>query len=629
MTYGDLEPVDLPSDDSKRAADAEPDFEEFKVDSPVESPISKSPDVPLLVVERTDDQPVHGDDFGKHATSAQRLAHEQRAADASPDRLIISPESSEPPPPGNDETAPLFPHESVHINEPSKTPSIGTIDEESIQSSADQTSSGDAVCTPLEDSDESQDDGELGNAPLLSHETGAASRSSELQATPLFSHEDGSNQEDSRRVEQAPLLSHKSDNDDNDRSLSDEDELDQAPLLSHETNFPNYRNGSIITNSEYDHDDDEDVEPKHYGPYDEDDEPLLPHERDSAVVSKTDSEDDEHLTLDNEPTFGYENDASQPLFGGNTRPNYFRTRTNSSTLPHKLPRTDEDDDNLHDPSLEQFPTNREQILERVKSIGLHLPEDESTDYHTHSPQSSVLSQACSSVELAPVKSHLSLASVPEADYSDEDDQDVESLASPIMIGGASTRPFDEAADGLKTPAADESKRLQVPESEPGATDVKTAMPAETENEDENISAESGSGVADTLQNSLLSVLPSKVAGAVTSSDPSGTTTTSNETTHNSTLRERRKAHETDSESNHRTKDVQFDADDEHTGTVTSQPAAQQLVQRHSSFIQDLMSSIDAVSRFITACTQDRKRASITAIALGSAVAAAYFVVFGS
>lgn len=605
LPYGDLEPVALSSDTSKRAADAEPDFEEVKVDSPVEPSTSETPPIPLLVVEKTDDNPAHGDDFGEKATSAQKLAHEQRAADASPDRLVISPERSALSSPGDEEVVPLFSYE-IQTDEPSRAPSSDTIDEVSVHSSTDQTSSSDIMNTPS-DPDEVQDDGQPGNGTLLIQEIDFAKPSGELRATPLFLHEEGHDQEETDEFDRAPLLSHETGlDDDDDHSLSDADELDKAPLLSHETGFSDYKRSEIVTKSEYEEDDEVNMEPQHYGPYDEEDGvPLLPHERDSAI-SKSDSEDDEHSTLNNQPTFGYETDAPQRLFGGNVRPNFFRTRTNSSTLPHKLPRTDEDDDNLDDPSLEQFPTSRDQILERVKTIGLHLPEDEATDNPAHSPQFSVLSQACSSVELGPVKSYTSLASVPEVEYSDEDeeDDDVESLASPIMIGGSSTRPFDDATrDDLKTPAADESKQLQLPEAyEEVSPSLRTTISSEAESVDKHDGVKDTTGITDAH---TLPIHTTKGPNTATPSNPLDSSSISTaahpaSASQDSTLRNRRKDPETNTSCAQGS--IHPDANTEHTGPIT---------------------------RFITACAGDRKKASVSMAVVFGAVAAAWWVGFAA
>ncbi|KAI9773572.1 MAG: hypothetical protein M1840_006846 [Geoglossum simile] len=82
-----------------RQADVEPDqvieSEKSQLNEVLEDtnePIS----VPLLVVDKTDDKPSYGDDFGAEGSHAQKLAHGKRAADAEPDEIRISPEERAP-----------------------------------------------------------------------------------------------------------------------------------------------------------------------------------------------------------------------------------------------------------------------------------------------------------------------------------------------------------------------------------------------------------------------------------------------------------------------------------------------------------------------------------------------------
>jgi hypothetical protein len=475
--YGDAHHVDLPTDAAKRSADAEPDFEETKVDSPIKTQTLKSADIPLLVVDKTDDRPAYGDDFGDDATTAQKVAHDMRAADTQPDRLNITPESHlEPDSDQDDQAAPLFRHESFQAEDDSQAPLKTTIDDESAQSSTDQTSSGDAMDTPPE-----PDDGdELNLAPLLSHETVLANSGAKSRDGLGSSHEADDDEDDADEFGGAPLLPHETGftEDDGDAVGYDEeaDELDRYPLLSYESGLSDYKGSEIRTKSDYS----EEREPQHYGPYgdedrDEDDPaneegdaPLLPHERESAVVSSTGSDfsqDDAHYSLEEQPTFGYETDMARDLFGGSGRHDYFRGRTGSN-LPHRLPQSDAEDHDLNDPSLERFPTSRESILARVATIGMHLPEDESMHERPHSPQPSVLSQACSSVDLVPVKSYTSLASVPEDENSDEDEgdhHDLDSMPSPVYMSHNTTRrsspPARFVRDPYATPLPTESKQL--------------------------------------------------------------------------------------------------------------------------------------------------------------------------
>ncbi|KAL1655697.1 hypothetical protein SLS61_001720 [Didymella pomorum] len=515
--YGDVKPKSLHVDESKRAADSEPDFVETKADSPLDDEPLKSPQVPLVIVEKVDDKPAHGYDFGEQATNDQKLAYELRSADASPDKLIIAPEeSSELEPPDAQPT--LFRHESFQDPESSlPEASMDTIEEESARSSTDHTSSGDVMNTPsAESQDELQDDDELGHGPLLSHETGFADKSSEFKKAPLLSHKTGFGQEEDKEDEEddileGPLLSHETGftgQPKHDDQEYDEGEYDAAPLLPHETMFSSYDGSEGASKNSRLSKDEYDYGPEHhtrYGDYSDDEEgfgelnlaptfsheqisheegygePLLPHKRGSAVESHSGSERSFSMsptTYESAyPAFGQETDNAKELFGASMHPSFFRTRTSSSTLPNKLPRSDAEDLNLNDPGLEAFPVGREQILERVATIGNKLPEDE-THGAPASPQPSVLSQACSSVDLVPVKSYLSLASVREDEEEEEEEEnaDVESLGSPMIMSHSTAR---FARDPLATPHPEDSRQLGfIPEDKPETQSTHTAESSE-------------------------------------------------------------------------------------------------------------------------------------------------------
>lgn len=493
--YGDVKPKSLSVDESKRAADPEPDFEEIKSDTPLDTEPLKSLDIPRVMVERVDGEPAHGDDFGEHATNGQKLAHEPIVAPDVPDELEPSPAR-----------APLFRHESFQDSESSlPEASMETIEEESARSSTDHTSSGDVMNTPsAESQDELQDDNELGHGPLLSHESGLADESSEFDKAPLLSHETRFAQEeddDDDDIFQGPLLPHETGFTDQPHRNEDEyeeDEYDAAPLLPHETGFSAYRGSEdeydykpeYYTRYGYHPDDGEgfgelDFAPtfSHEQAFHEEDygQSLFPHERGSAVESHSGSERSFGMsptTYESAyPTFGQETENAKELFGAAMRPSFFRTRTSSSTLPNKLPRSDAEDFDLNDPGLEAFPVGRDQILEHVATIGHKLPEDE-THGAPASPQPSVLSQACSSVDLVPVKSYLSLASVreDEEEEEDDDDADVESVGSPVIMSHSATR---LARDPLATPHPDDSKQLGfIPEEQPETQSTHTAESSE-------------------------------------------------------------------------------------------------------------------------------------------------------
>lgn len=129
--YGDVEGGSLHEDTGKRAADPQPDIKYELPPSPAEQRSAPAPNVPALVVEKTDERPAHGEDFGPEATPGQKKAHEKRAADAEPDEVIVMSDSSDSkssqaPAPGGDkddatarpdtpeeDRAPLFRHEST------------------------------------------------------------------------------------------------------------------------------------------------------------------------------------------------------------------------------------------------------------------------------------------------------------------------------------------------------------------------------------------------------------------------------------------------------------------------------------------------------------------------------------
>lgn len=581
--------------------------------------------VPFVVVDKTDDRPAYGDDFSEDATAAQKVAHDMRAADASPDILNIAPTHHIEPGTDEEQAAPLFRHESFQAEEPPPVPSMDTIDEESTQSSADHTSSGDAMDTPSE-----VDEGdELNLAPLLSHETGIGDKNNEIAGGPLFPHEAESDKDD---AEKAPLFSHETDLHDDSGIATDSDggdELDRYPLLSHESGFSDYKGSEIVTKSDYPAEE----EPQHYGPYGDDesddypegddDAPLLPHEREAPVPDNPGSDysqDDAPFSLEKQPTFGYETDDARNLFSGPGRHDMWRTRTNSN-LPHRMPRTDAEDEDLNDPSLERFPTNRDLIFERVASIGVSLPEDESTHEQPNSPQPSVLSQACSSVDLAPVKSYASLASVPEADDSDEDDEenrDVDSLPSPVYIGRnvirMSSSPSGLARDPHATPVPGENKQLgDVMQTRDDSEDHTRESSSEAESVNKHDGAKDTTYTANAFRDAIST--PTNVMSSATSPVTSEFKTTTEAADHvaylDSDLRQRRAVVEESSQKEDAKSPTVSDTKDKVAKAVSSSALAQQPDNNKDddNLLQHFFRVVfGSVGRFLTACVGDRKRA---------------------
>lgn len=59
------------------------------------APVSDIP-IPEVVVEKVDEEPRHGDDFGPDATTGQKDAHDMRALDAEPDHAVIRSQTTTP-----------------------------------------------------------------------------------------------------------------------------------------------------------------------------------------------------------------------------------------------------------------------------------------------------------------------------------------------------------------------------------------------------------------------------------------------------------------------------------------------------------------------------------------------------
>lgn len=585
--YGDVEPESLPVDEAKRAADAEPDVENVTEDKPVAIDQPKIPEIPLLVVEKTDDEPAYGEDFGEQATISQRVAHDLRAADASPDKLIISPESHSAPSKEED-AAPLLRHE---LSQTDDQPTVLVdADEESAHSSTDQTSSTEVIHTPSEHNDSPEDSD-------LNHEL-------ELKGT----NENG-----------APLLPHESNLDDEDEvSTDDDDEFERAPLLPHESGFSGQNGRATMTNGDRDHG--AGMEHQHHVHHDEHDDesdtdlngdydvsPLLPHERDTFVASNTGSEasaDDSHRAVRGRSSFGHETNNARELFGGNRQPNFFRTRSNSSTLPHELPRSDAEDENLNDPLLERFPTSRDEILERVATIGLHLPEDQLDEDHLHSPQLSVKSQACSSVDLVQVKSYISLASVPEADDSDEDDQyDRDSLSSPMMI--ATKRSSSHNARDHHPPVVpEENEEFDLPEAKLQPPSAHSAESSEVDSVSNNDGSKDNSSTMGSVREAIAS--PANVVKSVTSDGIAMLKRDDAVGEAESQLRQRRSLK--DESSDPTQESIALTSEDkaaQSASPVPPQPSGKQ----NENFLQSLIRMLfGSIGRFLAACIGDRKRA---------------------
>jgi hypothetical protein len=75
---------------------AEEIVEKSKSSESTTAPPLSDTSIPELVVEKVDEEPHHGDDFGPDATTGQKDAHDMRTLDAEPDHVVIRSQTNTP-----------------------------------------------------------------------------------------------------------------------------------------------------------------------------------------------------------------------------------------------------------------------------------------------------------------------------------------------------------------------------------------------------------------------------------------------------------------------------------------------------------------------------------------------------
>ncbi len=75
---------------------AEQIVQKSKASEPATAPAVSDTTIPEVVVEKVDEEPRHGDDFGPNATTGQKDAHDMRALDAEPDHVVIRSQTTTP-----------------------------------------------------------------------------------------------------------------------------------------------------------------------------------------------------------------------------------------------------------------------------------------------------------------------------------------------------------------------------------------------------------------------------------------------------------------------------------------------------------------------------------------------------
>lgn len=156
--------------------------------------------------------------------------------------------------------------------------------------------------------------------------------------------------------------------------------------------------------------------------------PLLAHERTIPINDRSRSDS---LSSRGGNLRQRTNDNVHFSLFANRNPSIFPAQR--SSLPHRMPQRDEDDFDLHDPSLEIFPVDRDAVFNRVIDIGNRLPEDQ-VPFPVGGIQSPAIeSQSCSSVDLVPIRtsSTMSLQSIRED--ASEDGIGQTQLPSPVLM----------------------------------------------------------------------------------------------------------------------------------------------------------------------------------------------------
>ncbi|OAF99311.1 uncharacterized protein CC84DRAFT_393056 [Paraphaeosphaeria sporulosa] len=295
----------------------------------------------------------------------------------------------------------------------------------------------------------------------------------ELDRAPTMSHENGS--ETTGELNRAPTLPHEVGNSTS-SSSSRTDELDSAPMLPHEAQYAS-------DTQAFPKSDGASSERRRRGVSDNDaasqrskTRRIISGEEDLLSTSKTNSFTSERLReafksrifganrqstrdaendfdfggtplLTHERTYPLPDRASNDSLGSIWKqhnieipdiPSFARRlssgvyRFQRSNLPHRMPRSDAEDLDLRDPSLEIFPMDREQVFGRVRDISHRLAEDEVRSPLGELDSPAVVSHASSSVNLVSIRSSstMSLHSIREDASENEDESQ---LPSPVLM----------------------------------------------------------------------------------------------------------------------------------------------------------------------------------------------------
>lgn len=154
--------------------------------------------------------------------------------------------------------------------------------------------------------------------------------------------------------------------------------------------------------------------------------PLLAHERTNSQLDRSSSD-----SLSSNWRQRSAGSPDYPFLARRTSTGIFRSQR--SDLPHQMPRSDEEDLDLRDTSLEIFPMERDQVFGRVRDIGNRLAEDQVRSPISGLDSPAVLSHASSFVNLFPIRSSSTMSLHSIREDASEDGEEPSQLPSPVLM----------------------------------------------------------------------------------------------------------------------------------------------------------------------------------------------------
>ncbi|KAJ4294052.1 hypothetical protein N0V90_007741 [Kalmusia sp. IMI 367209] len=288
-------------------------------------------------------------------------------------------------------------------------------------------------------SSQGSDAGELDRAPTMSYETafGSTSQDSsvgELERVPTMSHEPGYSSE-SDNVSRSGVSSQRCNTDPTATDTASERSRTRRIMSGEENHLTVIKSDSFTSEILRQNARDSIFGTTRRPTFGEnesilDEVSLLPHERITIQVSNEQSGSETSSGGESYRPRAPDFSEFVQTFTGRTNPQFLDPHR--SRLPHSLPRSDDEDQNLRDSSLEIFPVERNELVGRLRDIGRRLSEDIGVPSTVNVDSPVFSTRSCSSVELAPIRSSASLQSIREDADEDSDGGQDSQLPSPVL-----------------------------------------------------------------------------------------------------------------------------------------------------------------------------------------------------